>query len=91
MKLAAALLSVSIAVCSGCSVQRSAPESLALPDCPAPVAPDLPLLDASEPLESPANMERLMERDDRMRTYIAGLLAALSCWRARGGTEHGSD
>lgn len=91
MKLAAALLSVLIAVCSGCAVQRPMPEPMALPDCPAPVAPALPLLDASEPLESPANMEKLMERDDRMRTYIAGLLAALSCWRARGGTEYGSD
>lgn len=91
MKLAAVLLSVSIAACSGCAARRPAPEPLALPDCPAPVAPVLPALDASEPLESPANMKKLMERDDRIRTYIAGLLATLSCWRARGGTEHGGD
>lgn len=91
MKLAAVLLIVSIAVCSGCAGNRPAPEPLALPDCPAPEAPVLPALDAAEPLESPANMARLMERDDMMRTYIAGLLAALSCWRARGGKEHGSD
>lgn len=90
MKLAAVLLSVSIALCS-CSAGNRPPESLALPDCPAPEAPVLPALDAAEPLESPTNMERLMERDDMMRTYIAGLLAALSCWRARGGKEHGSE
>lgn len=83
MKLAAVWLSVSIAVCSGCAGQRSVPKPLVLPDCPAPAAPALPPLDASEPLESPANAARLLERDDVIRAYINGLNAALECFRVR--------
>lgn len=93
MKRASVLLIASIGLCSlcGCGARRAAPPVLNLPDCPAPAAPALPLLNAAEPLESPANMAALMERDDRMRAYIDGLSAALSCWQAKGGTEHGSD
>lgn len=64
---------------------------LNLPDCPAPSTPALPLLDATEPLESTANMERLMERDDMMRAYINGLLAALFCWQGKGSNSYGSE
>ena len=68
MKRASVLLIASIGLCSlcGCGARRAAPPVLNLPDCPAPAAPALPLLNAAEPLESPANMAALMERDDRM-------------------------
>lgn len=86
MRLASALLLASIVLCSlcGCGAQQAAPPVLNLPDCPAPPVPDLPLLDAEEPLETPRNLERLMERDDRMRAYIGGLTAALACWKENG-------
>lgn len=89
MRRASVLLIASIGLCSvcGCAAHRPAPEPPPLPDCPAPAAPALPVLDASEPLESPANMERLMERDDVLRAYIDGLRAAIGCERAR--RDHG--
>ncbi len=83
MKRVAALLSVLIVLCSGCGQkQTSAPLILNLPDCPAPSVPVLPELDAAEPLDSPENLARLLERDDRFRAYINGLLAALRCSQA---------
>ncbi len=87
MKLAAVLLGVSIAASSGCATQTP---SISLPECPSPATPVLPVLDAGEPLDSPANLARLMERDDRMRTYIDGLLAALACHQGRR-QKHGSE
>ncbi len=68
----------------GCGARRAAPPVLNLPDCPAPAAPALPLLNAAEPLDSPENLSRLLERDDRIRAYIDGLSAALRCEQARG-------
>lgn len=104
MKRASALLIVSIGLCRrgaagiilmlclcGCGARQAAQPVLNLPDCPAPSAPALPLLDASEPLDSPDNMTRLMERDDMLRAYIDGLLATLSCWRAKGENNDGSN
>ncbi|WP_419008626.1 hypothetical protein [Desulfovibrio sp.] len=58
-----------------------------MPDCPAPSVPVLPGLDATEPLDSPANLARLLDRDDRIRAYIDGLNAALRCEQARGNHE----
>lgn len=75
----------------GCGARSAGPPVLNVPDCPAPAAPALPLLDAAEPLESPANMAAIMERDDRMRAYINGLSAALSCWQVKGGIRDGSN
>jgi len=43
----------------------------------------LPVIDGSESLESPANIARIMERDDRIRAYIDGLESALSCYEAQ--------
>ncbi|PWL57395.1 MAG: hypothetical protein DBY37_13385 [Desulfovibrionaceae bacterium] len=56
---------------------------LEYPDCPAPERPALPALNGAEPLDSPANAEALMIRDDAIRTYINGLLSALRCHQAR--------
>lgn len=47
----------------------------------------LPDMDGAEPLDSPENISRLLERDDRIRAYIDGLNAALRCEQARG--NHG--
>lgn len=71
-------------MCCGCGRQQAAPHILNLPDCPAPPAPVLPELDAAEPLDSPENVARLLTRDDRMRAYMDGLIAALRCHQARG-------
>ncbi len=87
MKRAVVLLLVSIALCNGCCRQPSAPLILKLPDCPAPDAPVLAKLDATEPLDSPENVARLLARDDALRAYIGGLDAALRCYQARG--NHG--
>ena len=89
MKRAVVLLGVSIALCSGCGQRQAAPLILNLPDCPAPSTPGLPELEAAESLESPANIARLMERDDKIRAYIDGLNAALCCYQARG--KYGSE
>ncbi|HJB66357.1 MAG TPA: hypothetical protein H9768_08765 [Candidatus Mailhella merdavium] len=90
MQRAVALLSALIVLCSccGCGLKQAAPLILNLPDCPAPSVPELPELDAAEPLDSPENLSRLLERDDRIRAYIDGLNAALSCEQARG--NHGN-
>ena len=84
MKHAVVLLLVSIVLCSGCGRQASVPPIL---DCPAPDAPVLAKLDATEPLDSPENVARLLARDDALRAYIGGLDAALRCYQARG--NHG--
>ena len=88
MKRATVLFCVLIVLCSGCGKEVHAPPViLNLPDCPAPSPPILPELDAGESLESPANVARLLERDDCMRAYINGLNAALRCYEARGKHE----
>lgn len=85
MKRAVALLSVLIVLCScGCGQKQAAPLILRYHDCPAPSVPVLPELDAAEPLDSPENLFRLLERDDRFRAYIDGLKSALQCEQARG-------
>lgn len=88
MKRAVALLSVLIVLCScGCGSKQTVPLILNLPDCPAPSVPVLPELSGEEPLDSPENIVRLLERDDVLRAYIDGLNAALRCEQARG--NHG--
>lgn len=85
MQRAVVLFCVSIALCScGCGPKQAAPLILKYHDCPAPSVPVLPELDAAEPLDSPENISRLLERDDRFRAYIDGLKSALQCEQARG-------
>ena len=86
MKRAVALFCASIVLCSlcGCGQRKAAPLILNLPDCPAPSVPALPELGGEEPLDSPENLSRLLERDDRFRAYIDGLKSALQCEQARG-------
>lgn len=80
MTRAVALLIGSIALCSACA--RPAPVTVTAPlvECPAPAAPTLPALDPSKPLDSPANVEALMLRDDALRGYIRGLESAVNCY-----------
>ena len=89
MKRAVVLFCASIVLCSlcGCGRRQPTPLILNLPDCPAPSVPALPELDGEEPLDSPENIARLLERDDRFRAHIDGLNAALRCEQARG--NHG--
>ncbi|MCH5277493.1 MAG: hypothetical protein J1E80_06610 [Desulfovibrionaceae bacterium] len=47
------------------------------------------MIDGAESLDSPANIARIMNRDDLIREYIDGLNAALGCYQAR--RRHGSD
>lgn len=89
MKRAFVLLTVLIVLCSGCGRKQAPPLILNAPDCPAPAPPALPLIDGSVPLDAPDNVERLMERDDRIRAYIDGLNAALRCYQA-GRNSHGN-
>ena len=70
-------------LCSGCGGKQAPPRILNVPDCPAPAPPVLPEIDGSAPLDSPDNVARLMERDDRIRAYIDGLVAAIRCYRQR--------
>lgn len=51
--------------------------------CPPPSAPVMPEINAALPLDSPANVEALMIRDDMFRAYIQGLRSALECYRAQ--------
>ena len=83
MKRAVVLLFASIALCSACGREKPAPLILNLPDCPAPSVPVLPELDATEPLDSRKNIERLLARDDAFRAYLDGLTAALRCYQVR--------
>ena len=43
----------------------------------------LPAVDGENLLDTPANVNALLERDSRMRRYIAGLRAALDCYAAQ--------
>ncbi len=81
MRRAMLLLLGSIALCSACA--RPAPVMVTAPlaECPAPSAPALPALDPSLPLDSPANVEALMIRDDALRGYIRGLESSMDCYR----------
>lgn len=88
MQRAIALFCASIALCScGCGQKQAAPLILEHQTCPAPAVPILPELSGEEPLDSPENLSRLLERDDKIRAYIDGLNAALRCEQARG--NHG--
>lgn len=75
-----------IVLCSGCAARLEIPPApliLNLPDCPAPAPPKLPMIDGAAPLDSPKNVGLLLERDDVLRAYIAGLNAAIRCYQTR--------
>jgi hypothetical protein len=87
MTRAALLLIVSIGLCSACTVgaKNISPPLVIVPvaQCPAPPRPALPDLDAALPLDSPANVEALMIRDDALRGYIQGLESCVECYRVQ--------
>ena len=81
MTRAALLLIVSIGLCSCGPKQGPVMVTVPVAQCPAPQRPALPDLDAALPLDSPANVERLMIRDDALRGYIHGLESCVECYR----------
>jgi len=87
MRLASALLIVSIGIGSGCGAARpclpTPPVILDLPDCPAPARPALPRLNGGLPFDAPANVAALMERDDILRLHVKAQEAALNCYQKR--------
>lgn len=87
MKRAALLLLASIGLCS-CG-PKQAPVIVTVPValCPAPSAPAMPEINAALSLDSPANVESLMIRDDMFRVYIQGLRSSLECYRAQLGIK----
>jgi len=64
---------------------KQAPVMVTVPvvQCPAPSVPMMPEINATLPLDSPANVETLMIRDDMFRAYILGLRSALECYRSQ--------
>lgn len=91
MKPALALFLALIVACSGltgCGARElpalpPAPLVLNLPDCPAPTPPVLPQLSGNLPLDSPENLDALLERDDAIRAYLHGLAATVHCYQRR--------
>jgi hypothetical protein len=81
MRRALLLLIGSIALCS-CATARPAPlhVTAAVVECPAPIAPELPEINGTLPLDGPGNVEALMLRDDLLRGYIGGLRACVECY-----------
>lgn len=81
-----------IGLCSGCA-GREAPAPVPEPilvrpaRCPRPEPPVLPKLAGVSFLESREGYTVLKLRDERMRAYIKGLDAALSCYEAQVGGE----
>lgn len=85
MRHVAVLWIASIVICSGCA-KPAAQQIVMAPAaviCPAPARPELPRIDGALPLDSPANIEALMTRDDMMRQYIHGLESAVECYQAQ--------
>lgn len=75
------LLVGSIALCSCAAATPPVAVTMPVVECPAPPRPELPELDPSLPLDSPANVEALMIRDDALRGYIRGLESSMDCYR----------
>lgn len=71
-------------ILTGCAVRPPvlppAPIVLHLPDCPEPLTPLLPGIDGVLPLDSPGNVEVLLERDDILRAFVSGLRATIGCY-----------
>lgn len=89
---AAVCLTVWIGLCSGCA-GREAPAPVPEPvvirpvPCPRPAPPVLPKLAGLAFLESREGYSILKLRDERMRAYLKGLAASLTCYEAQVGGE----
>lgn len=85
MRRALLLLLGSIVLCSCSKPLPPAPVIVTVPivECPAPSRPELPQIDPAMPLDSPANVEAIMTRDDVMRGYIYGLESCVECYRSQ--------
>lgn len=81
MRRAMLLLLALTGLCSCGPKQAPVIVTAPLVECPAPSSPALPALDPSLPLDSPANVETIMLRDDIMRGYIRGLESCVDCYR----------
>lgn len=77
------LLVGSIALCSCAAATPPVAVIMPVVECPAPPRPELPELDPARPLDSPANIETIMLRDDILRGYIRGLESCVECYRAQ--------
>ncbi len=77
------LLVGSIALCSCAAATPPVEVAMPVVECPAPPRPELPGLDPASPLDSPANIETIMLRDDILRGYIRGLESCVECYRTQ--------
>lgn len=89
---AAVCLIAWIALCSGCAARERpapVPEPVLIRPafCPRPAPPVLPKLGGVAFLESREGYAVLNLRDARMRAYLKGLEAALTCYEAQVGGE----
>lgn len=77
-------------LCGGCAArERPVPEPILIRPalCPRPAPPVLPKLGGVAFLESREGYAVLNLRDARMRAYLKGLEAALTCYEAQVGGE----
>ena len=81
MRRAMLLLLALTGLCSCGPKQAPVIVTAPLVECPAPPRPELPTLESARPLDSPANIETIMFRDDIMRGYIRGLESCVDCYR----------
>lgn len=84
---------ISLCLLTSCAAKLPCPPLLVKAmRCPAPSAPALPVLDPDKPLDDPANLAALSERDRLIRRHVFGLRAAVNCYeaqtRADAGKEH---
>lgn len=89
---AAVCLIVLTALCSGCAAHEApapVPEPVLIRParCPRPEPPVLPKLSVLAFLESREGYAVLKLRDERMRAYLKGLAASLTCYEAQVGGE----
>ena len=86
---AALCLTLWIGLCSGCAAYTPEPGLVPEPvvirpiQCPRPLPPELPRVSGVSFLESREAYTLLLQRDARIRAYIKGLEAALSCYEAQ--------
>ena len=90
MRLTLSMLLLASVAVAGCgaranSVQGPVVVSPAL--CPEPPAPDLPQIDAAQPLDAWDNVRALRLRDVVTRGYMAALRRAVRCYAAQTQTE----
>lgn len=88
MRHLAVLLSILtvLAAISGCAVKPAGiTVQHAVTRCPRPARPELPTVDPSEHLCSPANLDKLLTIVDRQCGYIEQQDAALDCYERQAG------